>query len=117
MKAPSELRVSSDRKLLTVTFPEDTQFSLTAEMLRVMSPSAEVKGHSPDQRVVVSGKENVTIVGLEPVGHYAIRITFSDGHSTGLYTWGYLAQLGRDKDTRWQAYLEELAAKGLSRAR
>ena len=84
-------------------------------MLRVMSPSAEVQGHSADQRVTVGGKRNVKIKELRPVGNYAIRIAFDDGHDTGLFTWTYLQQLGREKDKRWGQYLEELGKKGLSR--
>lgn len=115
MTAPTELRVSKDRKLLTVTFPAHRPFELPAEMLRVLSPSAEVQGHSPDQRVTVPGKRDVAILKIEPVGNYAVRITFDDFHDTGIFTWNYLHQLGHDKDARWQAYLDELEAKGLSR--
>lgn len=115
MTAPTELRVSKDRKLLTVTYPGHTPFLLPAEMLRVLSPSAEVQGHSPEQRVTVPGKRNVTILKLEPVGNYAIRITFDDFHDTGIFTWNYLHQLGHETEQRWQAYLDELAEKGLSR--
>ena len=85
------------------------------EYLRVESPSAEVKGHGPGQEVTVPGKRHVTISGLEPVGHYAVRIIFNDGHSTGLYTWAFLRELGRTHDARWQAYLGKLAAQKLSR--
>ena len=91
------------------------RFELSAEMLRVMSPSAEVQGHSPEQRVTVGGKRNVAVSRIEPVGHYAVRIVFDDGHETGLFTWRYLETLGREADERWQAYLRELAEKGLSR--
>jgi DUF971 family protein len=115
MTAPTELRVSKDRKLLTVTYPRHTPFQLPAEMLRVLSPSAEVQGHSPEQRVTVPGKRNVAILKLEPVGNYAIRITFDDFHDTGIFTWDYLHQLGHEKEQRWRAYLDELAEKGLSR--
>jgi DUF971 family protein len=117
MAAPKELRVSKDRKLLTVTFPAHEAFELPAEMLRVLSPSAEVQGHSPEQRVTVPGKRNVTILKVEPVGNYAVRITFDDFHDTGIFTWNYLHTLGHEKAARWQAYLDELAAKGLSRDR
>lgn len=99
---------------LDVTFP-DAQFELTAEMLRVMSPSAEVQGHTPAQRVTVGGKRNVKIRSLEPVGNYAVRIAFDDGHDTGLFAWDYLQRLGREKDARWAVYIEELKAKGLDR--
>ena len=115
MRPPSELRVSKDRRTLTVTFPERAAHALPAEMLRVLSPSAEVQGHSPEQRVTVGGKKDVAIARIEPVGNYAVRIVFDDGHDTGIFTWNYLHTLGTEKDRRWQAYLDELAEKGLSR--
>jgi len=117
MTAPKELRVSKDRKLLTVTFPDHRPFELPAELLRVASPSAEVQGHAPDQRVTVPGKRNVAILKIEPVGNYAVRITFDDFHDTGIFTWTYLHTLGHEKEARWNAYLAELAEKGLSRDR
>ena len=112
---PTELRLHKDRKTLTVAFDNGESFDLAAEYLRVKSPSAEVQGHSPDERVTVGGKRNVRIVGLSPIGNYAVRINFDDGHDTGLYTWPYLALLGREKDKRWAQYLKELEAKGLDR--
>ncbi len=115
MTAPTELRVSKDRRLLSVTYPSHHPFELPAELLRVLSPSAEVQGHSPEQRVTVPGKRNVAIAGMEPVGHYAVRIIFDDGHDTGIFTWDYLHRLGHERDSRWAAYLGELAEKGLSR--
>jgi len=115
MTAPTELRVSKDRKLLTVSFPAHHAFELPAELLRVLSPSAEVQGHSPEQRVTVPGKRNVTIARIEPVGNYAVRIIFDDMHDTGIFTWDYLHVLGHEKDDRWQDYLDELAGKGLDR--
>ncbi|WP_269929590.1 DUF971 domain-containing protein [Aminobacter sp. HY435] len=115
MSAPKELRVSKDRKLLTVTFPNHAPFELPAELLRVLSPSAEVQGHSPEQRVTVPGKRNVAILKIEPVGNYAVRITFDDFHDTGIFTWNYLHTLGHEQGVRWQGYLDELAEKGLSR--
>lgn len=114
MVTPTEIRVSNDRKLLTVSFGAES-FVLPAEMLRVLSPSAEVQGHSPEQRVTVGGKRDVTISRIEPTGNYAIRITFDDGHDTGIFTWGYLLTLGREKEVRWESYLAELAEKGLRR--
>ncbi|GHD10160.1 gamma-butyrobetaine hydroxylase-like domain-containing protein [Tianweitania populi] len=117
MAAPSELRVSKDRKLLTVTFPNHAPLELPAELLRVTSPSAEVQGHSPDQRVTVPGKREVAIARMEPIGNYAVRIVFDDGHESGIFTWNYLHELGHEKDQRWQTYLDELSAKGLSRDR
>ena len=115
MTAPTELRVSKDRKTLTLSFPAHRPFELSAEFLRVVSPSAEVQGHSPEQRVTVPGKRDVTIMKIEPVGNYAVRIVFDDSHDTGIFTWNYLHQLGHEKDQRWGAYLAELEAKGLSR--
>lgn len=115
MTAPSQLRVSKDRRLLTVTFPGHAPFELPAEMLRVLSPSAEVQGHSPEQRVTVPGKRNVAISRIEPIGNYAVRIVFDDFHDTGIYSWTYLHSLGHEREARWSAYLAELEAKRLSR--
>lgn len=114
MSAPKELRVAKDRRLLTVRFPDEAH-ELPAEMLRVLSPSAEVQGHSPEQRVTVAGKRDVAISRIEPVGNYAARIIFDDGHDTGIFTWTYLRTLGREKQARWQAYLDELEEKRLRR--
>ncbi|MBM3544869.1 MAG: DUF971 domain-containing protein [Alphaproteobacteria bacterium] len=112
---PTELKIDKDKRVLTVSFDDGTSFALPAEMLRVLSPSAEVQGHSEDQRVTVFGKKNVSILRLEPVGNYAVRIVFDDGHDTGLFVWSYLHELGENREARWQAYLADLAAKGLSR--
>jgi ATP-binding protein involved in chromosome partitioning len=112
---PPRLDVSPNRDALKVTFEGGDSYELTAEMLRVMSPSAEVQGHSPDQRVTVARKRNVKIKELRPIGNYAVRIVFDDGHDTGLYAWSYLELLGREKDKRWAQYLRELEQKGLSR--
>ncbi len=112
---PTELRLDKDKRVLTVTFDDGESFALPAELLRVLSPSAEVQGHSEDQRVAVAGKKNVGIVRIEPVGNYAARIVFDDGHETGLFVWEYLRELGEQREARWQAYLQDLAAKGLSR--
>jgi DUF971 family protein len=112
---PTELRLDKDKRVLTVTFDDGKSFALPAELLRVLSPSAEVQGHSEDQRVTVAGKKNVGIVRIEPVGNYAARIVFDDGHDTGLFVWDYLRELGEDKEARWQGYLSDLAAKKLSR--
>jgi ATP-binding protein involved in chromosome partitioning len=112
---PPSLEISADRSALAVTFDGDRPFELTAEMLRVMSPSAEVQGHSPDQRVTVPRKRRVKIKELKPVGNYAARIVFDDGHDTGLYSWSYLRTLGAERDQRWAEYLSSLAQKGLSR--
>lgn len=115
MVRPPKLEITDGGAGLKVEFACGSKYELTAEMLRVMSPSAEVQGHSIEQRVTVGNKRNVKISELRPVGNYAIRIAFNDGHDTGLYTWTYLQQLGREKEKRWGEYLEELAKKGLSR--
>jgi DUF971 family protein len=112
---PSELRLNPEKTLFSVTFTDGTAAGLSAELLRVVSPSAEVQGHSPSERKLVPGKRNVSIQGVEPVGNYAVRLVFSDGHSTGLYSWSYLYEIARKKDEMWDAYLDELAAAGLSR--
>ncbi len=112
---PSELRVSKDKRNLTVRFDDASSFVLPAEALRVLSPSAEVQGHSPAQRVTVPGKREVQIIGVEAVGNYAVKITFDDMHDTGIFTWTYLQELGSDFGSRWSGYLAELAEKGMSR--
>ncbi len=112
---PEELRLRDGGRRLEIRFDSGEVHALDAEYLRVESPSAEVKGHGPGQEQLVWGKRNVTIVRLDPVGTYAVRIIFSDGHSTGLFTWSYLAKLGRERQVIWAAYLEKLAAKGMVR--
>ena len=112
---PTELRLDKDKRVLTVAFDDGQSFALPAEFLRVLSPSAEVQGHSEAQRVSVAGKKNVRIVRLEPVGNYAVRIVFDDGHDTGLFVWEYLRELGENREARWQDYLADLAAKKLTR--
>ena len=110
MAWPSELRLNPARDTLTVAFDSGETFSLRAEYLRVESPSAEVRGHGPGQKIIVTGAEDVTISQLEPVGNYAVRIIFDDGHDTGLYSWDYLHKLGREHDAIWGAYLKARAA-------
>lgn len=112
---PTELRLSPAKDALTIVFDSGERFTLSAEYLRVESPSAEVQGHSPDQKKTVPGKRAVKIRILEPVGNYAVRIGFDDGHDTGLYSWDYLANLGRDEPKKWQAYLGALKKMGLDR--
>jgi DUF971 family protein len=112
---PVELRVDKARTVLTVHFDSGETFALPAEYLRVESPSAEVQGHSAAQKQIVSGKRQVKITSLEPVGNYATRILFDDGHDTGLYSWDYLHELGRDQPKKWDAYLSSLRAKKLTR--
>jgi DUF971 family protein len=112
---PTAIRLVDKGRTLEVEFETGETFAMPAEYLRVNSPSAEVQGHSPDQKITVAGKRNVAIVRAEPVGNYAASLVFDDGHQTGYYTWDYLFRLGRDHDRLWQAYLEELAAKHLQR--
>jgi DUF971 family protein len=112
---PQEIRLQDQGRQLTIQFGPDERFALTAEYLRVMSPSAEVRGHAPEERKVVAGKAAVAISAIEPVGHYAVRLRFDDGHATGLYSWDYLYELGAEAAEKWQQYLTELAAKGLER--
>jgi len=112
---PVELRLKKAEKLLEVTFDDGSRFRLPAEYLRVESPSAEVQGHGPGQKTLVAGRAHVGIIELEPVGNYAVRITFDDLHSTGIYSWAYLYELGVEHEQRWRAYLDGLAANGLSR--
>jgi len=112
---PTELRLHKDRKTLTVSFGNGQSFDLPAEYLRVKSPSAEVQGHSPDERKTVPGKKNVMILEVQPVGNYAVRLVFDDLHSTGIFSWDYLHELGREYRRYWQDYLDELAQKNLSR--
>ena len=112
---PTELRLNKQKDALEVSFDDGNIFELTAEFLRVHSPSAEVQGHGPDQRKTIGGKRGLTITDLEPVGNYAVKIRFADGHDTGLFSWGYLHELGESREARWQAYLKELEARGLDR--
>jgi DUF971 family protein len=112
---PTELRLLKDRRKLAVTFDSGESFELPAEYLRVRSPSAEVQGHSPAERRVVSGKCEVQILELHPVGNYAVRLVFDDMHSTGIFSWDYLLELGRRQDEYWREYLGELEQRKLSR--
>jgi DUF971 family protein len=112
---PLELRLKKAEKLLEVVFDDGSRFRLPAEYLRVESPSAEVQGHGPGQKTLVAGRAHVGIIGLEPVGNYAVRITFDDLHDTGIYSWPYLYQLGVEHEKRWREYIDRLAANGLSR--
>jgi DUF971 family protein len=113
---PVEIRLGKDRKTLTVRFDDGVDVALPAEYLRVLSPSAEVQGHSAEQRVTVPGKIDVAVTAIDPVGNYAVRLTFSDGHSTGIFSWPYLRRLGDERETLWAEYLSELEAKGLKRS-
>ncbi len=112
---PTELRLKRAERRLDITFDDGTTFSLPAEYLRVESPSAEVQGHGPSQKQTVGGKAGVGIARIEPVGNYAVRLIFDDRHDTGIYSWTYLHELGREQETRWARYLEGLAKAGLTR--
>ncbi len=112
---PVELRLKKAEKLLEISFDDGSSFRLPAEYLRVESPSAEVQGHGPGQRTLVAGRAHVGIIGLEPVGNYAVRILFDDLHDTGIFSWNYLHQLGVEHERRWRAYVDALAMNGLSR--
>ena len=112
---PTDLRVSRDRQRLVISFNDGKAYDLSAEMLRVLSPSAEVQGHGPGQRVTVPGKRNVTITAMTPTGNYAVRIGFDDGHDSGIFTWAYLRELGERGEELFAGYEAELTEKGLSR--
>jgi DUF971 family protein len=114
---PLEIRVVRAERRLEIDFDDGARFSYPAELLRVESPSAEVQGHTPSQKVTVPGKRAVGIVDVTHVGNYAVRITFDDGHDTGIYSWPWLYQLGRDQERIWLEYLDGLNARGLSRDR
>lgn len=112
---PMEIRLKRDEKVLEIDFEDGHRFRLPAELLRVESPSADVQGHNPSQKTIVAGRRHVGIIGLEPVGHYAVRITFDDLHDSGLYSWDWLYHLGVNQDRLWHDYLAALAERGLSR--
>jgi DUF971 family protein len=112
---PVEIRLRKNSRVLSLEFEDGSRFDLPFEYLRVNSPSAEVRGHGSGEEVLQTGKENVVVTGVEPIGHYAVRLHFSDGHDTGLYTWKYLYDLGRDQERNWQSYLDRLAAAGHQR--
>lgn len=112
---PTEIRLNKAKDALDIAFDTGERFQLSAEYLRINSRSAEVKGHGDAPPLTVSGKRHVKISALEPIGNYAVRIAFDDGHDTGLYSWDHLYELGTEHSTKWPAYLEELAAQGLKR--
>jgi DUF971 family protein len=117
MPVACELRYDRGSRCLIVAFDNGERFSLPAEYLRVESPSAEVQGHGPAQRTLVAGCRDVGIGRIEPIGNYAVRLIFDDRHDTGIYSWEYLYELGRERDARWQRYLDALTSRGLSRER
>jgi DUF971 family protein len=112
---PTEIRLHKGKTVLAVTFDNGEAFEFPAEFLRVLSPSAEVQGHSAAERKTIGGKRDVSIIEIHPVGNYAVRLVFDDMHSTGIYSWSYFLKLGRGQGRIWREYLDELAAKGLSR--
>ena len=114
---PVEIRLPKDRRSLRVVFDDGRTFDLSAELLRVTSPSAEVQGHSEAERKTVGGKRNVAILSVDPVGNYAVRLGFDDMHSTGIYSWAFLRDLGENAERRFQDYLDDLQTKGLDRDR
>ncbi|OBS08387.1 gamma-butyrobetaine hydroxylase-like domain-containing protein [Acidihalobacter prosperus] len=109
---PTEIRLHQQSRVLELAYENGERFRLPCEYLRVFSPSAEVRGHGPGQEVLQTGKEDVNIVGIEPVGNYAVKLVFSDGHDTGIYDWRYLHRLGENQASNWQDYLDRLAAAG-----
>jgi len=111
----TEIKLRKRSKVLEVAFDDGSRFELPFEYLRVFSPSAEVKGHGPGQEVLQIGKQDVAVLAVEPVGLYAVKLVFSDGHNTGLYSWSYLHELGRERDRRWSEYLARLKTAGGSR--
>jgi DUF971 family protein len=112
---PTEIRYLSQEKKLVVSFDSGETFTYPAEFLRVESPSAEVQGHGPGQKQIIAKRRHVGIMEIVPVGNYAVRLKFDDLHDTGIYSWQYLYRLGREQEALWQAYLDNLAARGLSR--
>lgn len=112
---PLEVRLKKAEKKLIVSYEDGHEFQFPAELLRVESPSAEVQGHGASQKQIVAGRRHVGIMELEPVGHYAVRISFDDLHDTGLFSWAYLYELGLQQDMVWESYLQNLADRGLSR--
>ena len=115
MAQPTEIRLKKEPRLLVISFDDGSEFEYTFEYLRVHSPSAEVRGHVVRQETLQHGTENVAIANVAPVGHYAVRLVFDDGHDSGLYNWQYLYDLGRDMAENWQRYLDRLEAAGYAR--
>lgn len=113
--APQSITVHEASRVLEVAFSDGATFRIPFELMRVYSPSAEVQGHGPGQEVLQTGKRDITLVGLEPVGHYAVKPTFSDGHDSGLFTWDYLYELGQNETALWAEYESRLADAGLER--
>ncbi len=115
MPKPTEIKLHSKSRVLEIVFDDGAHYRLPCEYLRVYSPSAEIRGHGPGQEVLQTGKEDVNINAIEPIGNYAVRLVFDDGHSTGLFTWDYLHELGANQEEYWQDYLQRLAKAGYRR--
>lgn len=115
IELPTEITLHQQSRTLEVAFDDGARYRLSYEFLRVHSPSAEVRGHGPGQEVLQAGKQNVNLLNVEPVGSYALKLIFDDGHDSGLYTWEYLHELGQNQDVMWQNYLKQLEAAGKSR--
>ncbi|MDX2219031.1 MAG: DUF971 domain-containing protein [Burkholderiales bacterium] len=116
MPTPTEIKLHQASRILEVSYQDGRTFQFTCEYLRVFSPSAEVRGHGPGQEVLQVGKEDVEIKAIDPVGAYAVKFLFSDGHDTGIYSWDYLYQLGAQQQANWASYLQRLEAAGASRS-
>ena len=114
---PQEIRVCEEGTILSLSFDNGEKLSISSELLRVESPSAEVQGHGPNEKTIVSGKQGIVILAVEQVGNYAVKIRFDDAHDTGIYSWKYLYSLGKKKEEIWDKYLEQLSKKGLSRSK
>ncbi len=115
MSQPIEIKLRTESRLLEVSFDDGSRYQLSCEYLRVFSPSAEVRGHGGGEGTLTTGKQDVRITGIEPIGNYAVRLVFDDGHSTGLFSWNLLRELGRDAPANWARYLERCAAAGIKR--
>ncbi len=115
MARPTEIQLHKKSRVLELAYEDGTRFQLPCEYLRVFSPSAEVRGHGPGQEVLQTGKEDVNINAIEPMGHYAVKLVFDDGHDSGIYDWNYLFDLGAHYTQKWQDYLERLKAAGFER--
>ncbi len=112
---PTEIKLRRSSRVLTLSWEDGATFDLPFEYLRVHSPSAEVRGHGPGQETLQTGKQDVVVTAIEPVGHYAVKLVFDDGHDTGLYSWSYLRELGDNKERNWQSYLDRLEKAGYAR--
>jgi len=115
VSTPSAINYRKQSRVLEISYPDGASFELSSELLRVYSPSAEVRGHGPGQEVLQSGKKDVAVSEIKPVGNYAVQLVFDDGHDTGIYSWDYLRELGEQREAMWQRYLERLDEAGMNR--